>query len=162
MNADERTTLEGWLEFQRATLVMKCEGLDDRRLREASVAPSSMTLLGLVQHMAEVERDWFQRVVGGLDVPVVYGEGDGTGGDGADRGFGLVEGRGIDDALRVWRGEIARGREISAGRALTETVQYRGQEISLRWIYVHLIEEYARHNGHADLLRERIDGTSGV
>ncbi|MGW0309958.1 DinB family protein [Streptomyces flavidovirens] len=162
MNADERTTLEGWLEFQRATLVMKCEGLDDRRLREASVAPSALTLLGLVQHMAEVERDWFQRVVGGLDAPAVYGEGDGTDGDGSDRGFGLVEGRGIDDALRVWRGEIARGREICAGRALTETVQYRDQEMSLRWIYVHLIGEYARHNGHADLVRERIDGMSGV
>ncbi|MET9516859.1 DinB family protein [Streptomyces sp. NPDC002994] len=162
MNADERTTLDGWLDFHRATLALKCEGLDDRRIRQASVAPSSLTLLGLVQHMAEVERNWFQRVFGGLDVPEVYGEGDGRRADGTDGGFGLVEGRGIDEALRVWRDEIARGREICAGRALTDTVLFRGQEMSLRWIYVHMIEEYARHNGHADLVRERVDGTSGV
>ncbi|WP_274559616.1 DinB family protein [Streptomyces spiramyceticus] len=163
MNADERTTLESWLDFHRATLALKCEGLDDRRIREASAAPSSLTLLGLVQHMAEVERNWFQRVFAGMDVPAVYGKGQSAdGADGTDGGFELVDGRGIDEALSIWRDEIARGREICAGRALTDTVLFGGQEMNLRWIFVHMIEEYARHNGHADLVRERIDGSAGV
>jgi len=74
LNADERATLASWLDFYRATLASKCNGLDEIQLRTASVPPSPLTVLGLVQHMAEVERNWFQRVVGGLDVPPVYGE----------------------------------------------------------------------------------------
>ncbi|HZG06945.1 MAG TPA: DinB family protein [Streptomyces sp.] len=159
-HAGERAMLESWLEFHRATLALKCEGLDDRQVRLASVPPSPMTLLGLVQHMAEVERNWFQRVFAGLDVPPLY-EGD---------GFGLVPERGIDEALAVWRAEIARGRELIAGSSLDDSGRlsereagHAGhQEVSLRWILVHMIEEYARHNGHADLVRERIDGVTGA
>ncbi|MFD8542888.1 DinB family protein [Streptomyces sp. NPDC059649] len=172
-HADERTTLEAWLDFHRATLPLKCEGLDDRQLRLASVPPSSMTLLGLVQHMAEVERNWFQRVFAGQDVPAVFaddddqGEADGTGGS---DGFALVPGRGIDEALAAWRAEVTRSRELIAGRSLDDSGQLSEQEaghvggnrVSLRWILVHMIEEYARHNGHADLLRERIDGVTGA
>ncbi|WP_338903612.1 DUF664 domain-containing protein [Streptomyces nigra] len=73
-HADERTMLEAWLDFHRATLALKCAGLDGERLRRPAVPPSRMTLLGLVQHMAEVERNWFQRVFASLDVPPVFGE----------------------------------------------------------------------------------------
>ncbi|MFP8883072.1 DinB family protein [Streptomyces mangrovi] len=160
--ADERTTLEGWLDFHRETLALKCSGLDDRGLRTAPLEPSRMTLLGLVQHLAEIERNWFQRVFAGLDVPPVHA-------DAGRDGFGLVPERGIDEALAAWRAEVARGRELTAGASLEATGRLSEQEaahlgsekVSLRWILVHLIEEYARHNGHADLLRERIDGTTG-
>ncbi|GAB7029287.1 DinB family protein [Streptomyces platensis subsp. malvinus] len=173
--ADERATLEAWLDFHRATLPLKCEGLDDRQLRLASVPPSSMTLLGLVQHMAEVERNWFQRVFAGQDVPAAFADDHGhdhggADGQGAGDGFELVPGRGIDEALAVWRAEVARSRELIAGRSLDDSGQLSDREaghvggkgVSLRWILVHMIEEYARHNGHADLLRERIDGVTGA
>jgi len=130
LNADERTTLESWLDFHRTTLAMKCQGLDDDQAATTSVPPSGFTLTGLVQHMAEVERNWFGRVLAG--------------------------------ELAIWRTEIARARERCAARALTDTGRFLEQDVSLRWIYVHMIEEYARHNGHADLVRERIDGTTGV
>ncbi|MFF4288783.1 DinB family protein [Streptomyces sp. NPDC001633] len=165
--ADERATLEAWLDFHRATLPLKCEGLTDQQLRAASVPPSPMTLLGLVQHMAEVERNWFQRVFAGQDVPAVFGDAHGQG---AGDGFALVAGRGIDAALAAWRAEVARSRELLAGRSLDDSGRLSeqeaghvgGQDVSLRWILVHMIEEYARHNGHADLLRERIDGVTGA
>ncbi|MET9290425.1 DinB family protein [Streptomyces sp. NPDC003077] len=161
--ADERSMLESWLEFHRATLALKCRGLDDQQIRLTSVEPSSMTLLGLVQHMAEVERNWFQRVFAGLDVPTVDKEAQ-------DFGFGLVSERGIEEALTTWRAEIARGRELIATASLDDTGRLSEEnaaalgapEVSLRWILIHMIEEYARHNGHADLLRERIDGVTGT
>ncbi|MFE0452116.1 DinB family protein [Streptomyces sp. NPDC058914] len=158
MTGDERPMLESWLDFHRATLELKCAGLDDAQVRRASAEPSSLTLLGLVQHLAEVERNWSQRVFAGLDVPPVYE--DGT-------GYALETGRGLDEALAVWRREIARGRELTAGRSLEDTGRIAGGpmaglEVSLRWVLIHLIEEYARHNGHADILRERIDGVTGA
>ncbi|MCX4823771.1 DinB family protein [Streptomyces sp. NBC_01142] len=152
--ADERTMLESWLTFHRATLALKCEGVEGDGIRQASVEPSSMTLLGLVQHMAEVERNWFQRVFSGLDVPSVY--------EGNKSGFALAPERDLDEALAVWRAEIARGEAICADRSLDDTGTLWKQPVSLRWIYVHLIEEYARHNGHADLIRERLDGKTGA
>ncbi|MEU6548054.1 DinB family protein [Streptomyces sp. NPDC046859] len=162
-HADERAMLEAWLDFHRATLALKCAGLDDARLRQAAVPPSSMTLLGLVQHMAEVERNWFQRVFASLDVPPVFGDGN------AD-GFALDPDRGLEEATAAWRAQIARGRELTADASLEDSGRLSRQEaghvgdasVSLRWILVHLIEEYARHNGHADLIRERIDGVTGT
>ncbi|MEU1284079.1 DinB family protein [Kitasatospora sp. NPDC005856] len=162
-HAAERTMLEGWLDFQRATLALKVDGLDDRQVRLASAPPSSMTLLGLVQHLAEVERNWHQRVFAGQDVPPVYGP-DNAG------GYGLDPARGMPEALATWKAEIDRGRELAADKSLDAAGPLSPQEaavlgsdsVSLRWILVHLIEEYARHNGHADLLRERIDGVTGV
>jgi uncharacterized damage-inducible protein DinB len=159
---DERTQLESWLDFHRATLALKCEGLDDDQLRLTSAEPSPMTLLGLVQHMAEVERNWFQRVFSNSDVPPVYEECK-------KDGFALSPERGIDDALAVWRAEIARARELTADASLDDCGELRERdaqlvgthEVSLRWILIHMIEEYARHNGHADLIRERIDGVTG-
>ncbi|MGX1129683.1 putative damage-inducible protein DinB [Streptomyces glaucescens] len=158
MTGDERAMLESWLDFHRATLELKCRGLDDAQVRVASAEPSSLTLLGLVQHLAEVERNWFQRVFAGLDVPPVFEE---------ETGYALAPARGLDEVLAVWRREIARGRELCAGRALGDAGRIvggpmDGVEVSLRAVLIHLIEEYARHNGHADILRERIDGLTGA
>jgi uncharacterized damage-inducible protein DinB len=160
LNADERTVLEAWLEFHRATLAMKCEGLDDERAAVASVPPSGFTMTGLVQHMAEVERNWFRRVLAGEQAPPIYDpQADPRGPDG---GFALAAGASLADALATWRAEMARARELCAGRGLADTGRFLGQDVNLRWVYVHMIEEYARHNGHADLVRERIDGITGV
>lgn len=150
--------LESWLDFHRATLELKCAGLDDRQARTAAASPSELTLLGLAQHLTEVERNWFQRVFAGLDVPVVFEE---------ETGYALDPARGLDEVLEVWRREVARGRELIAGRSLEETGRIvdgpmTGAVVSLRWVLIHLIEEYARHNGHADILREQIDGVTGV
>jgi uncharacterized damage-inducible protein DinB len=160
LNADERATLESWLDFHRATLARKCEGLGDEQAAEASVPPSGFTLTGLVQHMAEVERNWFRRVLAAEQAPPIYDpQADPHGPDG---GFELTQGATLRDALATWREEMARARAHCAARALADTGRFMAQDVSLRWIYVHMIEEYARHNGHADLLRERIDGTTGV
>ncbi len=153
--------LESWLDFHRETLATKCAGLDDQQVRLAAVEPSSMTLLGLVQHMAVVERKWFQQVLAGRDVAFDEATGD---------GFTLVPGRGIAEALADWRAQIQEAREVAAGIPLdgSGTLSERdaaflgSPTLSLRWILVHMIEEYARHNGHADLLRERVDGVTGV
>ncbi|WP_371515564.1 DinB family protein [Kitasatospora sp. NBC_01300] len=162
-HADERAMLEGWLEFHRATLVQKVAGLDDQQVRLAAVPPSTMTLLGLVQHLAEVERTWYQRVLAGREAPPLYGA-DGEG------GYALTPERGMPEALADWRAEVEQGRELAAGASLEDTGRlseraaavFGSETVSLRWILVHLIEEYARHNGHADLLRESIDGLTGV
>ncbi|MDX3545769.1 DinB family protein [Streptomyces europaeiscabiei] len=161
--ADERAMLEAWLDFHRATLALKCSGLKDAQLRLPAVASSSMTLLGLVQHLAEVERNWFQRVFAGQDVPPVFGQSNGD-------GFALQPDQGLDEAMAAWQGEVARGRELIAGASMDDSGRLSEEEaghvgdqrVSLRWIMVHMIEEYARHNGHADLIRERIDGVAGA
>jgi uncharacterized damage-inducible protein DinB len=160
LNAEERTTLESWLDFHRATLAMKCEGLDDEQAAIVSVPPSEFTLTGLVQHMAEVERNWFRRVLAGEHALPIYDPDADP--DGPDGGFELAQGATLRAALATWRAEVATAREQCAARRLTDTGRFIGQDVSLRWIYVHMIEEYARHNGHADLVRERIDGTTGV
>ncbi|MEU7167933.1 DinB family protein [Streptomyces morookaense] len=161
--AGERAMLESWLEYHRATLVLKCTGLDDAQTRLASAEPSQLTLLGLVQHMTDVERKWFQQVLAGRDVPWAYGEKHAY-------GFALDPDRGMAEALAMWRAETDASRASAAGVALDDTGQFPDHEtaiigsrdVSLRWILLHVIEEYARHNGHADLIRERIDGTTGV
>lgn len=160
LRADERTTLEGWLDFYRATLVMKCDGLTDEQLRTTSTSPSPLTLLGLVQHMAEVERNWFRRVLPGEQVAPIYDpDADPSGHDG---GFDLADGATFDTTRQTWEDEIARGRANCASRSLDETSPFMGAAVTLRWIYNHMIAEYARHAGHADLIRERIDGATGV
>ncbi|HEY2794958.1 MAG TPA: DinB family protein [Micromonosporaceae bacterium] len=160
LNADERATLDGWLDFHRTTLAMKVDGVTDEQAATASVPPSPFTLTGLVQHLAEVERNWFQRVVAGADVPTVFNPQARP--DGPDSGFDLLPGATLADAIAMWQREIATSREICAARSLTETGRFMDTDVSLRWVYIHMIEEYARHNGHADLIRERIDGATGV
>ncbi|MFF9689688.1 DinB family protein [Streptomyces sp. NPDC014623] len=160
LDAPERKMLEGWLDYHRATLAMKCAGLTDAQLREASVPPSEFTLLGLVRHLTENERGWFREVLAGEDVPPVYG----TDAD-PDGEFHLTDADTWEEARATWLAEIEAARANAAKVALDDLsvgVGKRGEPFSLRWIYTHMIEEYARHNGHADLLRERIDGATGA
>lgn len=155
--ADERTMLESWLDFHRDTLAMKCAGLDEEQLRTAAAPPSDLTLLGLVRHMAGVERGWFRDALAGEDVPPLYR----TDAD-PDGEFHDLDKADTAEAFATWRAEIAHARAVTRGRSLDDVGLRRGKdEVSLRWIYVHMIEEYARHNGHADLIRERIDGITG-
>jgi uncharacterized damage-inducible protein DinB len=154
----ERAMLDAWLDFHRATLAMKCDGLSDAQLRERAVPPSTLSLLGLVRHMADVERNWFRRVLGGEDAPPLYWSDDDPDGD-----FDNVDSADVAEGFAAWRSECERARQAAAAAPSLETTGLRrGEPVSLRWILVHMIEEYARHNGHADLLRERIDGTVGV
>jgi hypothetical protein len=157
--ADERTMLSAWLDFHRETLAFKCAGLTAEQLCIRSVEPSSMTLIGLVRHMAEVERGWFERTMVGLDSPPRY-----YGPDNIDGDFDDVAPETCDADFATWQGDCARARQIVADiDSLDEPSAEARDEghVTLRWILVHMIEEYARHNGHADLLRERIDGETG-
>ncbi len=164
--ADEITTLLGFLEFQRATFAWKCGGVDVAGMR-ATVGASSMTLGGLVKHLALVETDWFSRWL-------------------QDRGqqppFDTVDWQAEPDwdwdsaahdspteLIALWTGAVEQSRVLTS-EALADGGLDRlarrafadGRAASLRWILVHMIEEYARHNGHADLLREAVDGLTGA
>jgi len=156
---DERATLVEFLRCQRLTLQLKCEGLDATQLAHRAVEPSTMSLLGLLRHMAEVERGWFRRRFAGQDVPKRYqseAEPDGDF-DGAVPDQAVV-----DEAWVAWRDEVGFSERFSLDTDLGFVGQDgAGTPISLRELLVHMIEEYARHNGHADLLRERIDGRVG-
>ena len=161
----ERAAVQAWLEFHRATLLAKCAGLTPEQLGQRSVPPSSLSLRGLLRHMTEVERNWFRRVLAGEDAPPLYWTDADPDGD-----FDGV-GRGDDDPqtavpaeLAAFRAECEHSRALAAAHDSLDDVGAglrRGEEVSLRWIVLHMIEEYARHNGHADLLRERIDGVTG-
>ncbi|MEU3374038.1 DinB family protein [Streptomyces sp. NPDC006660] len=160
LDASERAMLDGWLDYHRQTLVEKCSGLTDDELKRTSVPTSELTLLGLLRHMAEVERWWFVTVFAGGTDEGVYGTDEDPDGDfhfGPDDTFA--------EALATWRAEVADARARAAGRGLDELstgTARDGQHFNLRWVYTHMIEEYARHNGHADLLREAIDGATGA
>jgi hypothetical protein len=154
----ERTALRAWLDYHRATLEWKCEGLDRAGLDARPLSTSLLSLHGLVRHMAEVERHWFRRRLSGEEAPLLYCDDEHEDGD-----FELApEGDWAAD-LATWTAEIDRAREIEAAAdSLDVTGTLRaGEPVDLRWIMVHMIEEYARHNGHADLLREMVDGTVG-
>jgi uncharacterized damage-inducible protein DinB len=157
--AGERAMLDSWLEFHRALLLKKCAGLTAEQLRERSSPPSSLSLLGLVRHMSDVERGWFQQVFAGQDVPdLYYTEAD------RDADFNQLADADAQRAFEIFAGECAAAREIVAAAPSLDAVAQkptRRGSTSLRWIMVHMIEEYARHNGHADLIRERIDGAVG-
>ncbi|MFF5638044.1 DinB family protein [Streptomyces sp. NPDC012825] len=155
----EREALEQWLDFHRATLARKCEGLDDAQLRTPSAPPSDLNLLGLVRHMAEVERGWFRHTLAGEEAPWIYATEEDQ-----DRDIHAGEGDTYEEAHATWQAEITHARALAATRGLDDLgvgKRSGGEEFNLRWIYLHMIEEYARHNGHADLLRERIDGATG-
>ncbi|MET8986714.1 DinB family protein [Nonomuraea wenchangensis] len=156
LTGDERTVLGNWLEWHRATLAVKCAGLTGEQLRLRSAEPSGLSLLGLVRHMANVERAWFRRVLAGEDVPKLWDKDRDI-----DADFKEVDAASVEEAFDTWRDEIERARAISAARPLDAVGKRSGDDCSHRWILVHMIEEYARHNGHADLLRERIDGATG-
>jgi uncharacterized damage-inducible protein DinB len=153
--ADERTMLDAWLDFHRATLLMKCAGLSDAQLKIRSADPSTLSLLGLVRHMTEVERSWFRRRLAGEQgpgtEPLYYTE------KRPDDDFDALDDGEPAAMFAAYTDELERCRAAVAGLAL-DTVAGKW---SVRWVYLHMIEEYARHNGHADLLRERIDGAIG-
>lgn len=152
----ERAMLESFLEWHRETLAFKCAGLDAAQLRERSAPPSTLSLLGLVRHLADVERYWFRVVLDGQDAPAHFWSEKSPDGD-----FDEVDSADAEASVATWRQEVALARQLAAARGLDDTGTRRGAPVPLRWIYIHLIEEYARHNGHADLLRERIDGVTG-
>ncbi len=157
--ADERVALEQWLDYHRATLLMKCAGLTAEQLKRRAVAPSTLSLLGLVRHLTEVERWWFRMHAGGEQLDFPY-DPDQTGADFDDTADADPEGN-----LAAYAAEIEAARAATAGKDLDLVVPSRGDHAErtqdIRWIYLHMIEEYARHNGHADLLREAIDGATG-
>jgi hypothetical protein len=140
--APERQAVEDLLEYHRATLLWKCQGLTADQLKQRSVPPSTMSLLGLVRHMADVERVWFRGTIDGQDAPWIYRTDD------------------VEDA------DFKAGREVQSRHGFDETfvrVYGDGSEetVDVRATLLHMIEEYARHNGHADLLREAVDGRTG-
>jgi uncharacterized damage-inducible protein DinB len=155
---DERAMLMAWLDFHRATLLLKCENIDDRARKARPVPTSRLSLHGLVRHMAEVERSWFRRVLQREpDAPYIWL-------DPATEDSELVplDGADWESDLAAWQAECEQSRSAAAARSLDDTgLTRRGEPCSLRWIYVHMIEEYARHNGHADLIRELTDGAVG-
>jgi hypothetical protein len=149
---DERSILVGYLSDRRLTFELKCAGLSVDEMAWRSVPPSNLSLLGLVRHLADVERHWFRRELAGLDVSDRFGREDF---DGAAPDPVLVDG-----AWEAWRDEVAFAEQF-VERSPDLGVVGRGEGTPLREVLVHMIEEYARHNGHADLLRERIDGRVG-
>jgi uncharacterized damage-inducible protein DinB len=153
----EREMLERWLDFHRTTLLLKCEGLTEDQRKARPVSTSKLSLHGLVRHMGEVERNWFQRVLTrNPSIPPIWATPDRDDSE-------LVP---LDDAawaedVARWQEECQRSRATASRFSLEDTGLRHGQPCSLRWIYVHMIEEYARHNGHADLIREMTDGAVG-
>jgi uncharacterized damage-inducible protein DinB len=154
---DERAMLDGWLDWHRGTLLTKCAGLTGEQLAQRSVPPSTLSLLGLVRHMAYVERAWFRQRFLGEEVDGLYSTAQDPDADLHDTDPSHAQAE-VEALVNEW--DLVR--KGVAGKSLEDTfVTERHGERSLRWIYLHLIEEYARHNGHADLLRERIDGMTG-
>ena len=149
----ERATLAGFLRDQRLTLELKCAGLDAEAMARRSVPPSTLSLLGLVRHMAEVERNWFRRRLAGQDAPPRYG------GDDAEFDGAVPDPEVVAEAWSAWRSEVAFAERFVAEAPDLDLTGSDGTV--LREVLVHMIEEYARHNGHADFLRERIDGRVG-
>jgi uncharacterized damage-inducible protein DinB len=159
----ERQVLARYLRDQRLTLQMKCSGLDAAAMARRSVEPSNLSLLGLVRHLAGVEHNWFRRVLAGQDAPVLYRT---DADNNAEFNAVVADPALVEEAWDTWRKEVEfaeRFVEEAADLDLTGTYRWGDQEgtISLREVLVHMIEEYARHNGHADFLRERIDGRVG-
>jgi len=156
----ERATLLDYLDAYRKTLVMKCEGLTPEQLATASVPPSSLSLLGLVRHMAAVEQSWFRRVMDHhLELPRLWGKAENR-----DADFTDLEPTQecVDEAFAALAGEVAYAEEwVAAHDDLAVLGDLDGTALELRTVLVHMIEEYARHCGHADLLRECIDGRTG-
>lgn len=157
---DERRMLADVLGAQRATLELKCSGLNTE-LALRTVEPSTLSLLGLVRHLADVERRWFRRVLAGQQAPARFSTADDPDGDFNGATPDPVV---IAAAWDAWRTEVAFAEQFTAAASTLDIEGHDGWRgtVSLRWVLIHMIEEYARHNGHADILRERIDGAIGV
>lgn len=157
--ACEREMLRAFLDFHRATLAQKCDGLTDEQLRSQSSPPSTLSLLGLVRHMAEVERTWFRRVINGEDITNVWS-------DVNDYQVAYDASASTRaEAFGAWEAEVEHARRIEREAESLDVIGHNarwGKDVSLRLVMLHLIHEYARHNGHADFLREAVDGVTGV
>jgi uncharacterized damage-inducible protein DinB len=159
--AEERAAVEGLLEYHRATLLWKCAGLTGEQLKTRAVPPSTMSPLGLVRHMADVERVWFRRRIAGEEIPALYWSDASPDGD-----FDEVADADAAADFATYQAEVEAARAVMTGRGYDDTFVNRHRDgteevIDLRALMLHMIEEYARHNGHADLLRECVDGTTG-
>jgi hypothetical protein len=156
--ADERTSLSTWLDYQRATLLVKCQGLTGAELAQASAPPSVLTLLGLLQHMLGVEWWWFEHIFAGGDAAEPF-----PAGNDPDWEFThLLADQAADTRARFVEQSAHSRSIVEAAESLDVLATSTERDPrDLRWIMVHMIEEYARHNGHADLLREAIDGAVG-
>ncbi|MGQ4365208.1 DinB family protein [Streptomyces sp. SAS_272] len=155
----ERDMLRAFLDYHRATLAMKCEGLTDEELRQQSMPPSTLSLLGLVRHMAEVERAWFRRVFEDKDAPMVWS-------DKIDFQAAYDASTSTrQEAFGAWQAEVENSRRVERAAESLDQAGYQPrweEEVSLRMVMVHVLLEYGRHNGHADFLREGVDGTVGA
>jgi hypothetical protein len=162
LEADERATLVAFLDFHRATLALKGEGLTDDQVRQQAVPPSSLSLLGLVRHLTEVERNWFRPVLGGEEMAGIFAPGPGLDFEAAFRDVAAAD---VPETFQAWHAECDHARILIGAAPSLDVSGPRGSgsplRFSLRWVLTHMIEEYARHNGHADLLRERLDGSTG-
>jgi uncharacterized damage-inducible protein DinB len=157
----EKATLTDYLSFYRQTLELKCQDLGAEQLARRSVPPSNLSLLGLIRHMADVERHWFRQVLSGEDAPHRYGTSEDRD---AEFNGASADPAVVDEAWAAWREEIAFAEHCVEGfdeLGTTVPLNNEGVEVAVRDVLVHMIEEYARHCGHADLLRERIDGRVG-
>lgn len=156
----ERGCLDGYLDHYRLTLALKCQGLSPAQLGSKAVPPSNISLLGLVRHMSRVEHHWARRVIEGRDsLDRLFPA------ENEDAGFALPEAideEAVAEAFELWRAEIAHARTAYAAVSLDDLVTRNGEQLEVRDVVVHMIEEYARHCGHADLVREAIDGRAGL
>ena len=156
---DEKATVLAYLDFHRATLAWKCENLTPGQLARRATPPSTLSLLGLVRHLADVERSWFDRVEGRSRPGIYWTDAEPD----LDLDGAVDDPEVVRQAFADWQAEIDHAREVAERTPFDATFfdKRRGVSISHRWVLLHMIEEYARHNGHADLLREAIDGSTG-
>jgi uncharacterized damage-inducible protein DinB len=156
-NEPEQEMLRDWLDWHRATLLRKCAGLDATQLAKNAVPPSNLSLLGLVRHMSDTERGWVRQAFRGEPVPDIYYRSDTP-----DADFEEADPAGAEEDYGLYRAECRAVDTALEGADLDDTFTLKDKTISVRWMWQHLVEEYARHNGHADLLREAIDGATGA
>jgi hypothetical protein len=157
-SGEERSQLEAWLDFHRATLLHKCDGLGAAQLKERPLATSPLSLLGMVRHMTRVEQVWFEDRLAGINTSPYYSD-EGR----RDADFNDLESASLEEVIDLYLHSLKVSREIAKDHELDELTKKPGRSghVDLRWIYMHMSQEYARHCGHADLLREMIDGTTG-
>ncbi|HEY3482246.1 MAG TPA: DinB family protein [Streptomyces sp.] len=156
-NEPEQEMLRDWLDWHRATLLRKCAGLDATALARRAVPPSNLSLLGLVRHMADTERGWVRQTFRGQQIPDLYYRPDAKDADFEEAGPATAE-----EDFERYRAECLAVDAALDGAKLDDTFTFAEQTMSVRWMWQHLVEEYARHNGHADLLRQVVDGSTGL
>jgi uncharacterized damage-inducible protein DinB len=156
-NATEQEMLRDWLDWHRATLLRKCAGLDAAQLATRVVPPSNLSLLGLVRHMSDTERGWVRQTYRGERVADLYYRSDVPDADFEEANPAVAE-----EDIERYRAECRAVDAALDDAGLDDTFTFREKTISVRWMLQHLVEEYARHNGHADLIREVIDGSTGA